>query len=454
MLQNAKLVSLHFIVLLALGYGITILFGNPRVSYDGWQYVSSALAFDDGSLAENFFWVRQPGYPILINLSFYFGFSIWPLVIIQTLLFTSSYMFLVWQVRRYFMDLSSRLFLIVTTLSYLFITSFLGGYNLVVLPQSITSAYLMVVVGVLLNYFRIASQNLISLGSIVTPTLTFPILVLIGFSITPILSYLTLFLHLVITCLSFVKHSWIDRHLDASYLFLARKSLVTGFFLSSISLGLSYLAWKNFAQGFIGSPTFNLSQLKDPFWGSGISNYFENLKADPQMLHFIPASFLALLMLIPNTGWNGIVIEKPSSFHSQNADVGFGLFSTNYPDCVSFPEQVLAVNESYVRGLGLKNSCSLTELDLPQLFFFPIMLFWLAICLYWLWQVAIIRKPALLLLSSVPLLFLSSYAVLGGGIDRYGSSVYPIIIVIALLEFVSNRLRSSGKDAHQSFNGQ
>jgi hypothetical protein len=52
------------------------------------------------------------------------------------------------------------------------------------------------------------------------------------------------------------------------------------------------------------------------------------------------------------------------------------------------------------------------------------------------------------------LLFLSSYAVLGGGIDRYGSSVYPIIIVIALLEFVSNRLRSSGKDAHQSFNGQ
>jgi hypothetical protein len=276
MLKNAKVVSLHFIVLLALGYGFTILFGNPRVSYDGWQYVSSALAFDDGSLAENYFWVRQPGYPILINLSFYFGFSIWPLVIIQTLLFTSSYVFLVWQVRRYFMDLSNRLFLIVTTLAYLFIICFLGGYNLVVLPQSFTSAYLMIVVGVLLDYFRIASQNLISVGSKVRLTLAFPILVLIGFSITPILSYLILFLHLVITCLSFVKHSWINRYLDTSYLFLARKSLLTGFFLSSISLGLSYLAWKNFAQGFIGSPTFNLSQLKDPFWGTGISNYFEN----------------------------------------------------------------------------------------------------------------------------------------------------------------------------------
>jgi len=452
MLKSLKMTVPHFLILFALGFGITLLFGNPRVSFDGWQYVSSALAIGDGSMAENYFWVRQPGYPILIHLSFFFNSSLWPLVFIQTWLFTSSYVFLVWQVRRYFIDLSSHLFLVVTTIGYLFIFLFLGGYNLAVLPQSVTSAYLMVVAGVLLNYFHIASQSQISVRSKVSLTLALPILLLIGFSITPFLGYLILVLHLVLTYVGLVKHSWINSFLDSSHLYMVRKTMVTGVFLSSVSLGISYLLWSRFAQGFIESPTFNLTQLKDPFWGSGISSYFENLRADPQLLHFIPASFLALLMLIPNTGWNGVVIEKPSSFHSQNADVGFGLFSTNYPNCISFPEQVLAVNENYVRGIGLQDSCSITGLDLPQLFFFPIMLFWLVICLYWLWQVTIVRKPNLLFLSSVPVLFLSSYAVLGGGIDRYGSSVYPIIIVIALLEFVTNRLKSSGKDAHQSFN--
>lgn len=435
---------LQFLILFALGFGITLLLGNPRVSFDGWQYVSSALAFGDGSMAENFFWVRQPGYPFLINLSFYFGYSLWPLVFMQTFLFTASYVFLVWQVRRCFFDLSSRLLLIITTIGYLFILFFLGGYNIAVLPQSVTSAYLMVLVGILLHCYRVAFQKQISTGSKVIVTLALPILLIIGFSINQILSYLILLFHFVITSICFAKRSWIDRYLDTSKLYLLRSSLLTGFFLSSISLGLSYLAWKSFAQGFINSPAFNSNQLQDPFWDTGIANYFENLKRDPQILHFVPASFLALLMLIPNTGWNGIVIEKPSSFHSQNADVGFGLFSNNYSNCISFPEQVLAVNEDYVLGVGLQNSCSLTGLNLPQLVFFPIMLFWLSICLYWLWQVTIVRKPTMLLLSAVPILYLSSYAVLGGGIDRYGSSVYPIIIVIAMLEFMSNRSRSPG----------
>jgi hypothetical protein len=55
MLKNAKILGLHFLALLFLGFSITALLGNPRISYDGWQYISSAMAIRDGTLAENFF---------------------------------------------------------------------------------------------------------------------------------------------------------------------------------------------------------------------------------------------------------------------------------------------------------------------------------------------------------------------------------------------------------------
>jgi hypothetical protein len=143
-------------------------------------------------------------------------------------------------------------------------------------------------------------------------------------------------------------------------------------------------------------------------------------------------------MLIPNTGWNGLIIEKPSSFHSQNADVGFGLFSTNYSNCISFPERVLAVDEKFVLAFGLQDSCALTDLDLPQLFFFPIMLVWVVICLYWLWQIFVSPRLNSTLFSIVPLIYLLVYSVLGGGIDRYGSSVYPVVVVLVFLQISSS----------------
>ena len=452
MLKNAKILGLHFLVLLFIGFSLTSLLGNPRISYDGWQYISSAMAIGDGTLAENFFWVRQPGYPFLINLSFSLGNSIWPLIWMQVFIFTASYTFFIWQARKYFLTLTGVKFVVVTSFAYFFIVVFLGGYNLAVLPQSITSSYLMIVVGVLLHFYRVFILGELRPYSRVIGLFAFPLLLIVGYSIAPILSYLVLFLHLVFVLFVITKFFREERTWKIRQVPLLSKYVAIGLILSLLSFVLFSLFWSIFSHQYINSPGFNLNQLKDPFWGIGLNDYFNNVKEDPQILHFVPASFLALLMLIPNLGWNGLVIEKPLSFHSQNADVGFGLFSTNYSNCTSFPGQVLAVDEKYIQGLGLQDSCSLANLDLPQLTFFPIMLVWLVICVYWLWNVIVLRKPIFILFSTVPVIYLSSYALLGAGIDRYGSSVYPIIIVIALLDFSPRWLDLPRKGAHQGFN--
>lgn len=437
MLKTAKIISLQFSVLFFLGFAITFLFGNPRVSYDGWQYLSSAMAIQDGSVAANYFWVRQPGYPLLIRFSFSFGNSIWPLICMQVLLFTASYIFLIWQARSNFSSLSTRQFLGVTSLSYSFIYLFIGGYNLAVLPQSITSSFLMIVSGLSLHFYRLIHLQKRSTTSKVIIFFTFPFLVILGYSIAPILSYLVFTLQLfLITIL-------INQHIKKGE--FPKVSSFTSFFsfsliLSVLLLVVAHLSWNSFSQKYINSPFFNSSQILDPFWGVGVQDYLKNFQNDPQILHYIPASFFSLLMLIPNSGWNGLVIAQPPSFHSQNADVGFGLFSTNYPRCIDSPNQVLAVNEKYIKQLALQDSCSLTGLDLPRLFFLPIMLIWIYICVYWLYQIVIRRQTTIILISIVPMIYLAAYAFLGGGIDRYGSSTYPVIAVSIFLQIFRTKL--------------
>jgi len=449
---NAKIAVVFCIALTLFSLAITFLFGNPRVSYDGWQYLSSAKSIQDGTFAENYFWVRQPGYPLFIDFSFSIYDSFWTLIVLQVSLFALAFNFLIWQVRSYFPRLPNRIFLLSSSLTFAFLTLFLGGYNLAVLPQSITSSFLMILTGVTLNIYRMNSLEEVSQFSKIVFLFALPLLVVIGFSISPILSYLVLttevFLIFNLFYLSprnkgFLK---IERVLPAKNLLLA----ILG--LSLLSLVFVDFTWTNFSQKFIAGTSFNLNQLKDPFWGIGLQDYLSNLKRDPQLLHYIPASFFALLMLIPNTGWNGLVIEKPSSSHSQNADVGFGLFSTNYGSCVDFPGEVLAVDNEYIRRFGLTESCSLTNFDLPQFFFFPLLLIWAFLCIYWLYRIVILRDPLFLVLSTVSITYLLTYSLLGGGIDRYGSSVYPIIAIIVTLRLSSNWLDSAGKDTHQRLN--
>jgi len=60
MKSNAKIAVVFCIALTLFSLAITFLFGNPRVSYDGWQYLSSAKSIQDGTLAENFFGLDSP----------------------------------------------------------------------------------------------------------------------------------------------------------------------------------------------------------------------------------------------------------------------------------------------------------------------------------------------------------------------------------------------------------
>jgi hypothetical protein len=438
MRRNLKLVGLHSFALLFLGLATTFLFGNPRVSYDGWQYISSAKSLQDGSLAQNYFWVRQPGYPLLIDFSFSLYNSLWSLILLQVIIFTSSFIFLIWQIRSYFSSLPESRFLYTTLVTYVFLLFFLGGYNLSVLPQSITSSFLMILTGVLLRFNRLFTFGKVSHNSRSFQLLTFPFLVVVGFSISPILSYLVLGLEMILIGFLIKGITRRDTFAKIRNIPFTYSLLLMSFLLSIFSLFIVDFAWSSFSQKYISSPNFNLDQLRDPFWGTGLLDYFVNLKGDPQLLHYIPASLLSLLMLTPNTGWNGLVIEKPSSFHSQNADVGFGLFSNNYPQCVDFPGEVLAVNNVYLRGLELEKSCALTHFDLPQYLYLPILVVWFVLCVYWLYRIVIYREFKLLVMSIVPIIYLMAYALLGGGIDRYGSSIYPIVVITMSLWLSSN----------------
>jgi hypothetical protein len=202
--------------------------------------------------------------------------------------------------------------------------------------------------------------------------------------------------------------------------------------LSSLAYLLAYTIWENFLTHALSDLRFNYENLQDPFWGQGVTSYFRNLYAEPTLLHYIPASFLALIMFIPNQGWNGITIQQSQNSHSQNGDIGFGLFSTNYGQCVSSPTEVLTVNQSFISNFLWRDTCSFTKIDLPLLLYPSIFLAWIALCSFWIWKLCS-RRSAFTFVASAPILFfIGTYAVFGGGIDRYGSSAYPVISFLAI----------------------
>ena len=63
-----------------------LLLNTPHVTYDGWQYLSSGKSIFDGTYFENYFFVRDPIYPIFIGLCLKIFDSLWVILILQTYL--------------------------------------------------------------------------------------------------------------------------------------------------------------------------------------------------------------------------------------------------------------------------------------------------------------------------------------------------------------------------------
>ena len=440
-----------FLGTLAFSIIYIYLLGNPRVSYDGWQYLSSAKAIMTSTLPENYFWVRQPGYPLFIAVSSLLSNSLWFLFGAQVLSFILAYTFFVYECKKYFTDLSKREFLLLASINFIFIFIFIGGYFIIVTPQAITGAFLLLLTAGILRVWRIfnsvESPERFS-GKIFDSLflyIFFPLMTVSGYCLSTfigLLPILSLFLLLTLATYSNFKNP----DCTTAQLFRGNFKWVSTIILSTLAFLSIFMLWQILFTHALNDIHFNKANLQDPFWGDGISSYLNNLRADPALLQYIPASFLALIMFIPNQGWNGVAVERSMNSHSQNGDIGFGLFSTNYGQCVLSPPEVLTVNNKFISNFLWQDTCAFTGFDLPLFAYLVVFPPWIAFCGVWIWSL-FKRKHIVTYIVSIPvLIFLGVYSIFGGGIDRYGSSAYPIITFLSILTiydfFQRTRLKS------------
>ena len=143
-----------FVCILALSLSYIYIFGNPRVSYDGWQYLSSAKAIITDTLPQNYFWVRQPGYPLFIALSSIISQSLWFVFGAQVFIFTLAYTFFVYECKRHLTQPSLRAYFFLAFINFVFVLAFVGGYFIILTPQALTGAYLLLLTTGILRVWR------------------------------------------------------------------------------------------------------------------------------------------------------------------------------------------------------------------------------------------------------------------------------------------------------------
>jgi hypothetical protein len=129
----------------------TLVFGHPVVTYDSWQYLSSGKSIADGTYLQNYFWVRQPGYPLLLAAVTLFTSNLWAIVFIQVALVSITYTALFQALARWIKTLPG-----FGTRTGLMIASgaawlYVGGYVCVVGQQAVISCYLAALTAFILN---------------------------------------------------------------------------------------------------------------------------------------------------------------------------------------------------------------------------------------------------------------------------------------------------------------
>jgi hypothetical protein len=433
-----------FFCLLTLSLTYIYIFGNPRVSYDGWQYLSSAKAIVTNTLPENYFWVRQPGYPLFIAFFSLFSHSLWFVFGAQVFIFTFAYTLFVYECKKYLTKPSLREYFFLAFLNFVFVLVFVGGYFIILTPQALTGAYLLLLTTGVLHVWRFFESAEMTerferkFSEVIFMYLFFPVMCVIGFCLSTFIGVLPIVCHLVLLGMATRKYlKSVDR--ENSKIVRTLSIWIFPILLSVIIFLSVFSLWQNFLAQALNDVNFNKANLQDPFWAGGISSYLASVKLDPTLLHYIPASFLALLMLIPNQGWNGIAIEKMLNNHSQNGDIGFGLFASNYGSCVSNPPEVLTVNNAFISDFLWRDTCAFNDFNLPLVIFYLVFAVWIALSCFWIWSL-FRKRDAFVFIASLPiLLFLGTYSIFGGGIDRYGSSSYPIIAFLSILTLYNNK---------------
>jgi len=213
------------------------------------------------------------------------------------------------------------------------------------------------------------------------------------------------------------------------YIFSTIFPLILGLilvFLSSASL--SYIE-KNAEK----SPNFNLTNKQDPFANE---NLILNLKTsliniNPPYTQRVINSFGSLTDLTPTIGWNGLIVDiyknpnHPMRTFGMNHILQFGQTCNNFPTT-----GVIAVHKEYLSNKYFKCLSPIVKVPIfiKGITYLSYLLLWPLLVFF-----ALTSRKLILNLGIVSLIFLFTYSLLGAGISRYGYPVYPIIILMAMI---------------------
>jgi hypothetical protein len=444
--REARLFVFLFAVSLFVTFGTAFVFGSPEFGYDGWQYLTSGKSILTGTMPENYFWVRQPLWPLLLTVPLYFGANIWFVVLLSCSLISLGWAVFVITARKHIAPNLSRVnFWLAVSIPAVGLWVYLGGYVMTPLQQSALICYLLILSSLSIITFT-ADYYSMSTLKIIAYTSAWIFMTTVGYLLTSVYGLIALFCAFVIAILR-VRESQALSIKNLNSVFLAISILVG----SSVGLALSHLAWNSVVSDAQNSTDFNQENYLDPFWEI---NYIGNIHERIQQRTTYYAqevfiSFFSLLDVTQSRGWRGI---DNNPFRDDEVNINFAIGSRPFidvaPICAeSLPwefvqsdsdamptrAKILTVDPSFVSEFKDSPQCKITHYTLPQWFSLLGWVLW--IFLLGIATIGLIRRPSRLkfALLTPPLTLILAYAVTGGAIARYGiPAYYPIAFMGAL----------------------
>ena len=401
-----------------------MLFNSPHVTYDGWQYISSGQSIFDGTIYENYFFVRKPLYPLFVGLCLKISESLWTLLFVQTFFCVAAVGLLINSVVNFFeKDRKKRIFH--KTILLILCCFVLGALPSFVLQQNAILILFSVVARHLWN--SETKQDKKNQEAIMNwfPWAFFSwIAFLIGLEI-----YITMILLVIVLTIK-------GR--------ITRKQLLLTLVISSIFVIASNYTLNKIHENAQVSQNYNLTNLNDPFLKE---NFIDNmtvqlLDPNPPYSQKVIRALLANLDLAPTVGWDGIYTSVYRDPGHPMAAFGLNHFLQNVSFCNNLPQEgVIAVKSEYVAIFeGCKRPLVQVPKQIKPFLYFLYLGVWPAIVL-----TAVFGRPKYALVW-LPGILLSVYALLGAGISRYGMVVYPTIIIIAFANLIQAMIARSSNE--------
>ena len=460
--RYAKLFTLLFLLSLVFTFGTALIFGAPEFGFDGWQYISSGKSILTGTMPENYFWVRQPLWPLLLAVPIYFGANIWFVVLLSCILISLGWSVFVVTVRGSIAsNVPAKFFWLATLIPAVGIWFYLGGYVMTPLQQAALVGYLLLLSSLSIVTF-LATFDSNSKLKITIYAFAWVFMTSAGYLLTSVYGLVAVGCAFVIAVLRLSE----SRALRLKNLYSTFFAILL-IFGSVAGLVASHLAWNSVVSNAISSPDFNEENTLDPFWEI---DYLGNIKERvyQRTTYYAQEVFVSVFSLLDITqsrGWRGI---DNNPFRDDEVNINFAIGSRPFtdvvavcsdplpwrlvqesPDAMPTQAKVITVEPKFLSEFQNSPQCKLTTYTLPQ---------WLSLSGWIMWIsllgiaiLGLIRRPSRLkfALLTPPIILVLAYGVTGGAIARYGiPAYYPIALLgaLTLIEFLAGRRKSREED--------